>query len=323
MRVLHSSLRAFKPRLFILIPALFSVLLFVTNSRVASQELLQQSRIFLPFVATNPWTLSFTDEVSKPIARANGIAQIDQFGGNRVQLTTFIDRFSSWAPDGQRFVVVNQTDSTHALVIVSRDGTQRQHVFVCPQTCAAPSWSPTEPFIVFGMLTAPESTTSAIFRIRTDGTDLTQLTSGERDEQTPSWSPDGTKIAYAARGPQETLATVEIIDREGRTIRSLQTSRPNVSHPSWSPDGNQLVFAALQELFTIHEDGTQLTPLPTGTSAPVFVNDPVWSPDGNFIAYTSFTVGTSSIAIITMAGTDYRVIASGSSPEWIPILQER
>jgi dipeptidyl aminopeptidase/acylaminoacyl peptidase len=67
--------------------------------------------------------------------------------------------------------------------------------------------------------------------MNSDGTGAAVLTIGDY----PSWSPDGTRIAFANNG---NLATIRL---DGSGLTQL-TSTGLDEIPSWSPDGTKLVF---------------------------------------------------------------------------------
>ncbi len=85
----------------------------------------------------------------------------------------------------------------------------------------------------------------------TDGSGLRRLTSGESNDGTPAWSPDGSMVAFisdrAARGKQQGdegeehgSGALYLIAADGG--EALRLTKPGfaVSTPKWSPDGRQL-----------------------------------------------------------------------------------
>lgn len=73
------------------------------------------------------------------------------------------------------------------------------------------------------------------------GTDQRQLTTDERDGM-PSWSPDGTKIAFMRRGENSTkpiFGSLYVMDADGSNLRSLGVVGAD---PSWSPDGSSIIY---------------------------------------------------------------------------------
>jgi TolB protein len=73
--------------------------------------------------------------------------------------------------------------------------------------------------------------------------EVRQLTKTDAIETTPSFSPDGTRVAYAAheKGAKSNFIFIRSLD--GKQIQQL-TNTPNVSDstPSFSADGSQLTF---------------------------------------------------------------------------------
>ncbi len=103
-----------------------------------------------------------------------------------------------------------------------------------------------------------------------------------------SWSPDGQRLAFAAK--REGRDDLVIIDpRRNKEVRRIRLpSIDGITTPAWSPDGRQLVFSGLtggvSDLWVVGADGTGLRRLTDDRFADLH---PVWSPDGRTIAFTT------------------------------------
>ncbi len=141
-----------------------------------------------------------------------------------------------------------------------------------------PDWSPYGQKIVFTSHPATDdpinSSHAEIYVINVDGTGLTQLTNNNYEERAPTWSPDGTRIAFMCRlgVPNASgIATFEIcvMNADGTNLVQLTSNGVLDATPSWSPEGQQIVFhrpvSGRFQLFLINSDGTdqmQLTNTP-------------------------------------------------------------
>jgi dipeptidyl aminopeptidase/acylaminoacyl peptidase len=136
------------------------------------------------------------------------------------------------------------------------------------------------------------------------GEDPTRLTSSIMDAD-PSWSPDGTRIAFTrlngCREPECVFGDVWVMDADG-TDQSLVTKGFN---PSWSPDGERLAYESCatsglypcdndkRNVSLVNPDGTGRVDLTAGMRSSCNANttsrevEPAWSPDGGRIAFVS------------------------------------
>ncbi len=79
--------------------------------------------------------------------------------------------------------------------------------------------------------------------MRADGSRLTKLTSdGDADNFSGSWSPDGGKIAFSARGSKAAKGEIFVMNADGSGIRQLTMHPAHDSAPVWSPDGKRIAF---------------------------------------------------------------------------------
>jgi len=144
-----------------------------------------------------------------------------------------------------------------------------------------------------------EEGVSQIFTMNPDGSDLRRLTDEDRRSVSPSWSPDGSRIAFVtARGDVPFDATaLWVMEADGDNQRPLvlnpKTGRAMFgNNPAWSPDGTKLAFdlcihcnfARTHNIFVADLQAGTLDTLTQHPAADIF---PVWSPQGTRIAFRS------------------------------------
>jgi len=121
-----------------------------------------------------------------------------------------------------------------------------------------------------------------------------QITSGDFDDRSPAWSPDGTRIAFVSERDKDADRTnnadIFVIDAKvGATATKLTTfDGPDEGKPAWSPDGKTIAYLQGDEprYWQYNLDRLAVIPATGGTprilteSLDRAVSSPVWSRDG-------------------------------------------
>lgn len=144
-----------------------------------------------------------------------------------------------------------------------------------------------------------------------------QLTFNSADDGEPSWSPDGTMIAFHSyrTGNQE----IYIIDLATGTDASVTSNGNNNWHPDWSPDGQLISYTGgpnSDQIWVSTPDGSGETAITT--SGPH--RHPDWSPDGSEFAYTAIIGVEGPVRRMNSdgSGTPSTVVSSGWYADWSP-----
>jgi Tol biopolymer transport system component len=117
-----------------------------------------------------------------------------------------------------------------------------------------------------------------------DGSAITRLTTDPDEDFDPSWSPDGTQIAFRTHrdGDEE----VYVMNADGTEQRNLSNASGGDYSPAWSPDGEWIAFMSDRDgrpnIWLIRPDGSDVRQV---TNLPGISEYPSWSPDSRRIAF--------------------------------------
>ncbi|MDT8387080.1 MAG: Tol-Pal system beta propeller repeat protein TolB [Thiogranum sp.] len=119
-----------------------------------------------------------------------------------------------------------------------------------------------------------------------DGYNPRTLLTSEQPLMSPSWSPDGRRLAYVSfEKRRASIFVQDVVSGQRELLASFEGIN---GAPSWSPDGHSMALTLSRdgnpEIYSLNLSNKQLRRL---TSGPAIDTEPVWSPDGRSIVFTS------------------------------------
>ncbi len=265
---------------------------------------------------------------------------MDADGSNARPLTALTANFSGagnfaatdvvWSPDGNKLVydsfrALDGSDSPAVLQlsniwIVNADGSGS-----APLTRATalhadstrPGWSPDGSKIAFtssrafdGSDAPNSSSTANIWVMNPDGfgaIPLTRIDAPLAGSDNPSWSPDGTRLAFGSfraldgSNALSNAGNVWVMNADGSGAVPLThlSVASDSDFPRWSSDGSKLAYSSNRFLdgsdsgpsvfnvWIMNSDGSGSTPLTRLTDPDANIGQPVWMPGGTRLAFSS------------------------------------
>jgi TolB protein len=179
----------------------------------------------------------------------------DDQGQNQVRLTnsqsTILDN-NDWnlrptfSPDGQYIAFVSDHASTFPTLQLmnAADGSGR-HTVSMPgfqaEDVDSMAWSPDGSELAMTVFNEPGPSQIALLPLdsanRKPGWMLTSMTGGAID---PSWSPDGTWLAFAGR--DNGAIEIQVVQPDGSGLTKLTNDGLLARSPVWSPDGAHIAY---------------------------------------------------------------------------------
>jgi dipeptidyl aminopeptidase/acylaminoacyl peptidase len=153
--------------------------------------------------------------------------------------------------------------------------------------------------------------------INADGSDHRPLTTGNRSDSSPRWSPDGTRIAYLSDADGKQQIYVRWMD-SGQTARITNLEDPPDAI-AWSPDGKMLSFSSL-----VRGKGPHVADLPTAPTGAKWA-EPATVYDRLVYRFNGagyLKPGFMQVFVVSAEGGAPRQVTNGNFPnggnEWSP-----
>ena len=143
---------------------------------------------------------------------------------------------------------------------------------------------------------------------------ILQVTADGSSSVRPSWSPDGTHIAFQTS--RDNAYHVYTMAADGSDRRLVSQGNLDDRHPTWSPDGKRLAVDSGSEL----KREIVIIDLTTGartqiTSLDAFASFPSWSPDGARLSFYVYQKGVLDLWTINSDGTGLVQMTQGLANE--------
>ena len=236
--------------------------------------------------------------------------------------------FTRWTPLGQ-----NQ----YATDVLSFTATDRltQPIERTTQlgSIAAPSWSQDGSSLVVEAIHAFDYDASHFWEdyssdlyvrdAASSGASSWRALTTDRFSKSPSWSPDGKRVAYLTQPTLFSHSRIAVLE-VSTGVSVPVTSAGGWDGPlTWSPDGKRLAFSKWvtfvdyllnnEEVFIVNVDGSGLTNVSNNTASDY---NPSWSPDGRQLAFVSSRARSVSnprdaVYVMNVDGTNVQLLTTG------------
>lgn len=229
-------------------------------------------------------------------------------GGQPMQYTNGpkSDTNPRWSPDGQYLAFTSTRVENSQIWLISTFGGEARQLTTGKVSAGTPVWSPDGRKIAFVAKVSAASEEagkseqsdvkvitrlhykqngegflgdkrSQIFVLDVESGEQQQITSGDFNCSSPTWSPCGEYLAFSSNRTEDadynSQSDIWIVSASGGELRKLSPGTGPAGSPSWSPDGKLIAYlgheheygsATLSRIYVASIDGQELHCLTTG-----------------------------------------------------------
>jgi Tol biopolymer transport system component len=234
------------------------------------------------------------------------------------------------SPDGRWIAFVSDRAGHSQIYVMPAGGGPAMALTEGTAEFHDPVWSPDGSRIAFA---SNRTGNGDVYVMDADGRNVVQVTGlglrpeppdiiGAGDtrqfEGSPTWSPDGTRIAFSGEIGEN--AEIFVMDADGSDVVQVTDDPAGDWDPAWSPDGSWIAFHTsrgdrARDIYVVRPDGSDLTRL---TDDPGRDIQPAWSPDGSRIVFASDRDGALRLFVMDADGSDVVPLTGGEAvgPTW-------
>ncbi len=148
----------------------------------------------------------------------------------RLSTDNTIETSPCFAPNGREIVLISDRAGYPQLYIMDTEGFNIRRINTSG-FCDSPAWSPRGDKIVFTMRLGREHYDLYVYDLPT--ATVSRLTQDERNNENPSWAPDGRFIVFTSdRTGKNELYTIAV---DGSGLRKVLDAKGSSYTPAWSP----------------------------------------------------------------------------------------
>ena len=257
-------------------------------------------------------------------------------GGEAQKITETVQNVEdfAWSPDSKQMVLVLRDPKQEEIEEAKEMTTDEASGEAGEKTPESKKNKTARPFVVDRYLFKADEvgyldrrrTHLYVFEIATRK--MTQVTSGDFDDEEPVWSPDGKWLAFSSkrtmpdpdRNYDRNIFVVASDNTDKGEHPTQVTTNPGAdAQPSWSPDGKWITYVTQLEPKLLEYSTKHVAMSPaTGGDAKVLTkafdrmaSDPRFSPDGKFIYFIADDDGTQNLFKVAVAGGEVMRVIGG------------
>ena len=149
-----------------------------------------------------------------------------------------------WSPDGKTIAFSSNRDDLEnaQLYVMNRDGSDPRALMpFIDADFIAPRWSPDGEWVLFHSNQAVDGEPRfEVYKVRKDGTDLTNVSNTPGNNFRGDWSPDGQRIVFVSE--RDGNRELYVMNADGSNQVRLTNNQADDNGPRWSPDGSAILF---------------------------------------------------------------------------------
>ncbi len=280
-----------------------------------------------------------SDEVERIITGTRGIAAtriayvqgshlrvIDSDGAyDRIVHTTGSALSPSWHPSGESIVYADfNASGTQVAEVNLRSGTIRPLAGTRRGLNITPVYGPGGKEVVYA---SGGDVPADLVVAGTDGGPARPLGKGGFENTSPSYSPDGMRLAFVS--PRPLTPQIYAMNADGTKVKLLtpfaKGKRSYRTSPDWSPSGDAVAYEQQNGDFQVWMIALKSGKMTRLTSI-AENEDPSWAPDGRHMAITSTRGGTREIWVLDTKTARFRQITRAAGARlsaWSPPLRPK